>query len=110
MFRGGLVETWGRGTTKIIDECLKWGLPEPLFEEKQGGVWLTIYADRYQEEILRKDGLNERQIKAVLFVRQKEQITNAIYQESGLSYKNRFSQIQPFSVRIQHSKFNFEYV
>ena len=29
---------------------------------------------------------------------------------TGLSYKNRFSQIQPFSVRIQHSKFNFEYV
>ena len=32
------------------------------------------------------------------------------YGEVGLSYKNRFSQIQPFSVRIQHSKFNFEYV
>ena len=31
-------------------------------------------------------------------------------QKTGLSYKNRFSQIQPFSVRIQHSKFNFEYV
>ena len=32
------------------------------------------------------------------------------YYDTGLSYKNRFSQIQPFSVRIQHSKFNFEYV
>lgn len=91
MFRGGLVETWGRGTTKIIDECLKWGLPEPLFEEKQGGIWLTIYADRYQEDLLRKDGLNERQVKAVLFVKQKRQIINMDYQELTKCSRNTAS-------------------
>ncbi len=28
-FKGGLIEAWGRGTLKIVDECIKAGLPEP---------------------------------------------------------------------------------
>ncbi|MCK5347095.1 MAG: hypothetical protein KAR20_26985, partial [Candidatus Heimdallarchaeota archaeon] len=31
-FKGGLIEAWGRGTLKIIDECKKAGLPEPEFK------------------------------------------------------------------------------
>ena len=70
MFRGGLVETWGRGTLKMIAECRTWGLPDPLFEDKQGGVWVTFFADRYQEDLLRQAGLNGRQMKGVLHTKQ----------------------------------------
>jgi ATP-dependent DNA helicase RecG len=31
-FKAGLIETWGRGTVKIIEECKKAGLPEPEFK------------------------------------------------------------------------------
>ena len=37
-FKGGLIEAWGRGTLKIIDECKKSGLPEPLIEPMFGGI------------------------------------------------------------------------
>ena len=36
-FKGGMIEAWGRGTVKIVDECKKAGLPEPEFREEFGG-------------------------------------------------------------------------
>lgn len=32
----GLVETWGRGTQKIVEECKKSGLPEPDYSSAKG--------------------------------------------------------------------------
>jgi ATP-dependent DNA helicase RecG len=81
MYRGGLVETWGRGTTKIIDQCREWGIPAPLFDEDQGGIWVTLFADRYQEDLMRRGGLSQRQIAGVLFAKQHGQVTNADYQK-----------------------------
>jgi len=37
-FKAGMIEAWGRGTIKIIDECRKAGLPEPEFREEFGGL------------------------------------------------------------------------
>ncbi|MBC3789194.1 ATP-binding protein [Spirosoma utsteinense] len=91
MFRGGLVETWGRGTLKMIAECRAWGLPDPLFEDKQGGFWVTFFADRYQEELLRQAGLNERQMKGVLYAKQQGRITNADYQQLNDCSRNTAS-------------------
>jgi ATP-dependent DNA helicase RecG len=42
-FKGGLIEAWGRGTLKIINECLQFGLPEPEIELMNGGIAVTIY-------------------------------------------------------------------
>ncbi|WP_223834182.1 ATP-binding protein [Spirosoma profusum] len=91
MFRGGLVETWGRGTLKMIAECRAWGLPDPLFEDKQGGFWVTFFADRYQEVLLRQAGLNERQMKGVLYAKQQGRITNANYQRLNACSRNTAS-------------------
>lgn len=91
MFRGGLVETWGRGTLKMIAECRAWGLPDPLFEDKQGGFWVTFFADRYQEELLRQAGLTERQVKGVLYAKQQGRITNADYQRLNDCSRNTAS-------------------
>lgn len=80
-FKAGLIEAWGRGTIKITDECRKVGLPEPDFKEEFGGFSVCFHKDIYTEENLRKMGLNERQIKAVMYVKDKGRITNREYQE-----------------------------
>jgi len=41
-FKGGLIEAWGRGTLKIINECIQYGLPEPAIELMSGGIAVTI--------------------------------------------------------------------
>lgn len=42
-FRAGYIESWGRGTLKILTVCKEAGLPEPLFEEKDGGLIVTLF-------------------------------------------------------------------
>ena len=42
--RTGAVEVWGRGTNRVIAECLAHGIPPPLFEELQGWVDVTFLA------------------------------------------------------------------
>lgn len=42
-FRAGYIESWGRGTLKILTACKESGLPEPLFEEKDGGLIVTLF-------------------------------------------------------------------
>lgn len=80
-FKGGYIDAWGRGTLKIINSCKEAGLPEPEMREIDGGFLLTIYKDIYTEEQLKKLGLTERQIKAVLYVKENGKITNKIFQE-----------------------------
>jgi ATP-dependent DNA helicase RecG len=79
-FYAGWIEQWGRGIQKMLDECAAAGLPEPDFAESQGALWLTFRKDILTEEYLRTLGLNERQIKAMLYVKEKARITNLEYQ------------------------------
>jgi len=79
-FKGGLIDAWGRGTITIIDECKDAGLPEPELAERFGGFMVTLFKDRFSKEKLQQLGLNERQIKAVLYVKEKGKITNGGYQ------------------------------
>jgi ATP-dependent DNA helicase RecG len=75
-----LIERWGSGIEKIQKHCIDAGLPEPTFEEYQG-FQVVFKKDVYDEEYLRSLNLNERQIKAVMYVKEKGQITNKEYQE-----------------------------
>ena len=79
-FKGGLIDAWGRGTISIIDACKEAGLPEPELMEEDGGFMVTLFKNNLTEEQLVKLGLNQRQIKAVLYVREKGKITNSEYQ------------------------------
>ena len=81
VLKGGYIDAWGSGTVKIIDACKAAGLPEPSMEEKWGGFLVTLFKERFSIEELQKLGLNERQIKAVLYVKEKGRITNGEYQE-----------------------------
>jgi len=72
--------------------CAKAGLPEPKFEEQQG-FRVVFRKDIYTEEYLYEAGLNERQIKAVMYVKEKGKISNKEYQ--GISgVKERLASIE----------------
>lgn len=80
-FRAGYIESWGRGIEKMVESFKKAGLPEPVFEELAGGLQVTLMKDIYTEEYLRKLNLNERQVKAVLYIKEHGSITNSNYQQ-----------------------------
>ncbi|MCF8307957.1 MAG: putative DNA binding domain-containing protein [Bacteroidales bacterium] len=80
-FKAGYIDTWGRGTIKIIEACKEHKLPEPVLKEEQGGFLTKIFKDIFTKENLEKLGLNNRQIKGVLYTKEKGSINNSLYQE-----------------------------
>ena len=80
-FKGGLIEAWGRGTVKIINECIRAGLPEPTIETAFGGIQVTLYKNLLDLTKLIGLGLNKRQIKAIEFLKENIKITNSEYQK-----------------------------
>ena len=80
-YYAGFIESWGHGTIKIVENCIEQGLPEPDFIEENGVMTVTFYKNKWNEENLKKLGLNERQIKAVMYVKEKGFINNSKYQE-----------------------------
>ncbi len=84
----GYIEKWGRGTLKIIEECKINGLPEPDFIEESNIIQVVLYKDKYSIEYLKDAGLDDNQIKAVMYVKENGEITNEIYQKlTGLTKK-----------------------
>lgn len=79
-FRSGYVESWGRGMDKMRILCQEAKIPTPQFSCKGNDFWTVFRKDIYNKEDLSKLGLNERQIKAVLYVKEKGKITNSEYQ------------------------------
>ena len=80
-FKGGYIDSWGRGTIKIMEACKNANLPEPEFKELSGGFLSELFKDRFSVENLQKLNLNERQTKAILFIRGKHSISNSEYIE-----------------------------
>jgi ATP-dependent DNA helicase RecG len=56
------------------------GLPEPIIEEDMKGLRITFLKDIYTEDYLKTLDLSERQIKAILYIKQYGKITNTDYQ------------------------------
>ena len=80
-FRIGYIEAWGRGIRKMNEQCATAGLPQPLYYYESSGFWVVFRKDLFNEEDLQAKGLNPRQIKAVMYVKEKGKITNKEYQE-----------------------------
>ena len=61
-FKAGMIEAWGRGTIKIVDECKKAGLPEPEFREQFGGLSVHFRKGKSEKKVGGElgDGLGER--------------------------------------------------
>ncbi len=80
-YLAGYIEQYGSGTVRMVEWMMEAGLPEPEYKEEMGGFSVYFYKDIYTEENLRKMGLNERQIKAVMYVKTNKKITNKEYQK-----------------------------
>ncbi len=78
-FRSGYVESWGRGISKIEEQCAAAGLPAPQFSPNGSDFWVTFRKDIYNKEDLSQLGLNERQVDALIFYKSKGEITSSEY-------------------------------
>ena len=78
-FMAGYIEAWGRGIDIMLEGCRQFGIPDPVIVEEQEGISVTFLKDIYTEEYLRSLNLNERQVKAVFYVKEHHSITNALY-------------------------------
>lgn len=91
-FRSGYIESWGRGTIKIIEKCKEAGLPMPLYYHESSGFWVEFRKDIYNESHLQSLDLNSRQIKAILYTKKTNgKITNSEYQKINECSRNTAS-------------------
>ena len=81
LFRSGYIESWGRGISKMTEQCLDFGLPSPLFFFKCSGFWVEFRKDIFNEEYLSQLELNERQFDALLFFKSKGEIFSSEYKK-----------------------------
>jgi ATP-dependent DNA helicase RecG len=80
LFRSGYIESWGRGTIKMINECVNFGIPKPIYFYDMSGFWVEFRKENQNPEYLKTLGLNERQINAIEHLKNKGKITNSDYQ------------------------------
>ena len=81
-----IIERYGSGIERILDECRRLGFPEPEFNEYQNGFQVIFHKDIYTLEHMQKMGLTEKQIKTVLLTKERGKITNRELQETtGMS-------------------------
>ena len=88
-FRCGYVESWGRGIEKITEQCAAAKLPMPVITNEGSDFWVTFRKDIYNPVDLSLLGLSDRQIKAVLYVKEKGRITNLEYLEINKGITDR---------------------
>ncbi len=72
------IEKWGTGTNDIVKDCVNHGLPEPIFEEQAGGFAVILRKSRIPDD-LDELGLNERQKKAIEYLKEHKRITSKEY-------------------------------
>ncbi len=61
-FLNGAIESWGRGTLKILELCQNAGLPEPVYSENSGGVEVKILKPLSEAPIPKHLSETQRQI------------------------------------------------
>jgi ATP-dependent DNA helicase RecG len=74
------IERAGSGTLMMIDMCREAGLAQPMFELREGFFVTTLWRDWLTEEVLAGLDLNERQRKAVAFLKGHGRMSNADFQ------------------------------
>ncbi len=82
LYLADYIQQAGSGTLEMVKQGKDHGLPEPEFVSVRNLEFKTILSrDIYTEAVLNRLGLNERQLRAVKYVKEREQITNKQYQE-----------------------------
>lgn len=83
------IEHWGRGTNRIVEDMRKDKLPDPIFEPLSGGLNVTLmgpgksFEKAMDEEKLHKLDLNDRQKKAMEYVKTNGSIKRSEYMKLG---------------------------
>jgi ATP-dependent DNA helicase RecG len=74
----------GSGTMEMIEQCRVQGSPEPEFVMVRNNKEFRsiLPRDIYTENVLVRMGLNERQMKAIQFVKERGAITNMEYRQT----------------------------
>ncbi len=80
LYRVKYVEKAGTGTTDMIADCRKAGLPEPDFEQRGPYFVVTVWRDWLTDEVLGSLGINDRQRKAIIHLKTNDRIGNIEYQ------------------------------
>lgn len=82
LYFGNYIQQVGSGTTEMVRQCKEHGLPEPEFVSVRNLEFKTILArDVFTEAVLTELGLNDRQLKAVKYVKQNGKIANTEYKK-----------------------------
>jgi len=80
LFRIKYIEKAGTGTTDMIADCRKAGLPEPDFEQHGPHFVVTLWRDWLTEEVIVSLKLNDRQRRALTHLKTADRIGNTEYQ------------------------------
>ncbi len=91
LFRSGYIESWGRGTLKMMKECAEAGIPQPVYFYDMSGFFVEFRKEIYDEKHSKSRGLNDRQLKAVLYTKENGKITNSEYQVLNACSRNTAS-------------------
>lgn len=75
LFRAGYIESWGRGTIKIINACKAHKIAPPIFSNEAPDFQVELI--KYTEEGLLQFGLKDKLAKIVLFIQENESISNS---------------------------------
>lgn len=81
LFLTRYIEKYGTGTLMMIRESLAHALPEPDFVQRGGEFTITVWRDWLTPKVLAGYKLNERQMKAIEYLKINREITNRKYQE-----------------------------
>jgi ATP-dependent DNA helicase RecG len=93
-FRAGLIEAWGRGTVRIIAECLNYGIPAPIFNYDFASFSIEFQPEKLEtipEELPKKPEvfLTDNQKRIIELMRENESITHLKLSEKlGVSAKS----------------------
>lgn len=81
------IEKAGSGTQRMIELCLEAGLPEPQFEQRSGSFILTLWRNWLTDQVLTELELNDRQRRAVVYLKTNGKISNTEYQRVANAIK-----------------------
>jgi ATP-dependent DNA helicase RecG len=96
--RTGAVEVWGRGTNRVIDECRRYGLAEPTFEDRDGTVVVTFKAKigpaagpaPSRDQVGTKSGLSGDQVTVLVEALKEPQALKDLMSKCGRTNRTKF--------------------
>ncbi|MCB0133233.1 MAG: putative DNA binding domain-containing protein [Caldilineaceae bacterium] len=83
LYQLGYIEELGLGVDRMIEDMTKAGHEPPVFVDKKHSFTVTLFNKRNPQHVVHEweCNMNERQLKAVEYIRQNRAITNREYRE-----------------------------